>query len=63
VPPPRELPDLQPELAGDQPINRGADEAYVKAVGTLRAFVGRLAPERAERLLAADPVKEILSFA
>ena len=43
--------------------DRGAGEAYDKAVGTLRAFAGRLAPERAERLLGADPVKEILGSA
>jgi tetratricopeptide (TPR) repeat protein len=43
--------------------DRGAGEAYVKAVGTLQAFAGRLAPERAERLLGADPVKEILNSA
>jgi tetratricopeptide (TPR) repeat protein len=43
--------------------DRGAGEAYVKAVGTLRAFAGHLAPERAERLLGAAPVKEILSSA
>jgi tetratricopeptide (TPR) repeat protein len=43
--------------------DRGAREAYEKAVGTLRAFAGRLAPERAERLLAAGPVQEILSSA
>lgn len=41
--------------------DRGAGEAHEKAVGTLRAFAGRLASERAERLLGADPVKEILS--
>jgi class 3 adenylate cyclase/tetratricopeptide (TPR) repeat protein/ABC-type oligopeptide transport system ATPase subunit len=43
--------------------DRGAGEAYEKAVGTLRAFAGRLAPERAERLLRADPVQEILGSA
>jgi hypothetical protein len=43
--------------------DRGAGEAYVKAVGTLQAFAGRLAPERAERLLRAGPVKEILNSA
>jgi cytochrome c-type biogenesis protein CcmH/NrfG len=43
--------------------DRGAEEAYVKAVGTLQAFAGRLAPERAERLLGAGPVKEILNSA
>jgi class 3 adenylate cyclase/tetratricopeptide (TPR) repeat protein len=43
--------------------DRGADEAYAKAVGTLRAFAARLAPERAERLLGAGPVKEILDSA
>jgi class 3 adenylate cyclase/tetratricopeptide (TPR) repeat protein len=43
--------------------DRGAGEASVKAVGILREFAGRLAPERAERLLGADPVKEILRSA
>ena len=43
--------------------DRGAGDAYDKAVSTLRAFAEHLAPERAERLLGADPVKEILSFA
>jgi len=43
--------------------DQGAGEAYEKAVGTLRAFAGRLAPERAERLLGADPIKEILTSA
>jgi hypothetical protein len=43
--------------------DQGAGEAYEKAVGTLRAFAGRLAPERAERLLRADPVQEILGSA
>jgi hypothetical protein len=43
--------------------DRGAGEAYDKAVGTLRAFAGRLAPERAERLLGAGPVQEILGSA
>jgi class 3 adenylate cyclase/tetratricopeptide (TPR) repeat protein len=43
--------------------DRGAGEASVKAVGILRAFAGGLAPERAERLLGADPVKEILRSA
>ena len=41
--------------------DRGAGEAYEKAVVTLRAFAGRLAPERAERLLGSGPVQEILN--
>ena len=41
--------------------DRGAEETYVNAVGTLQAFAGRLAHERA--LLGAGPVTEILNSA
>jgi hypothetical protein len=39
----------------------GAGEAHTRAVATIRAFTGGLAPERADRVLQSDAVREILA--
>lgn len=44
--------------AGDE---AGAAEAWAKAGEVVRSFAAGLAPERAERLLAAEPVAAILA--
>jgi tetratricopeptide (TPR) repeat protein len=41
--------------------DEGAGSAFAKADETIRSFAAALAPERSERLLSAEPIKEILA--
>jgi hypothetical protein len=42
--------------------DNGAASAYAEAAGLVESFASGLAPERATRLVQADPIREILSL-